>query len=160
MVLFCVGFRRPAHAKGIAYVNDIFSSTKLASTYCTSVYQPPNSTTQSHICLYLLRASYHPSFLPLAPPGGGDRRQLAACECSECAQYLLRCSNKTITETENLVTDIELYDQRKRPKERKLFTSETPEVKYTFGQNKRPNKKYTVLVRFSILYRLYIDLKL
>jgi len=106
-------------------------SEKLASPNCTSVYQPPKPNTQSHICLYLLRASYHP-FLPpetrqIAPPGGGGggqsaADQLAACECSECAQYLLRCSNQTITETETLVTDIELYDKRKHPKERKLFT--------------------------------------
>lgn len=117
----------------------MLSSKKLASPNCTSVYQPPNSTTQSHICLYLLRASYHPSFLPIetrpSPPGGGRKQnaadQFAACECSECAQYLLRCSNKTITETETLVTDIELYDERKHPKERKLFTSETPEVSYS-----------------------------
>ena len=108
------------------------SSEKLASPDCTSVYQPPKSTTQSHICLYLLRASYHPSFLPQAPPGGGLGQFAAdqlACECSECAQYLLRCSNETITETETLVTDIELYDKRKHPKERKLFNSETPEVR-------------------------------
>ena len=133
---FCVGvWNLNAHAKGISLANVIFSSQKLASSDCTSVYQPPNSTTQSHICLYLLRASYHPSFLPLAPPGGGRQpavEQFAACECSECAQYLLRCSNKTITETETLVTDIELYDKRKHPKERKLFTSETPEVRTVF----------------------------
>ena len=113
----------------------LFSSKKLASPNCTSVYQPPKSTTQSHKdCLYLLRASYHPSFLPpetrLAPPAGGGilAADQLACECSECAQYLLRCSNETITETEILVTDIELYDKRKHPKERKLFNSETPEV--------------------------------
>ena len=81
-----------------------------------------------------MRASYHPSFLPpetrLAPPAGGGilAADQLACECSECAQYLLRCSNETITETETLVTDIELYDKRKHPKERKLFNSETPEV--------------------------------
>ena len=126
------------------------SSEKLASPNCTSVYQPPKPNTQSHICLYLLRASYHP-FLPpetrqIAPPGGGGggqsaADQLEACECSECAQYLLRCSNQTITETETLVTDIELYDKRKHPKERKLFTSETPEVRTVFQILKKFSKK-------------------
>merc|ERR1719310_1729969 len=67
-----------------------FCSKKLASPNCTSVYQPPKSTTQSHKdCLYLLRASYHPSFLPpetrLAPPAGGGilAADQLACECSE-----------------------------------------------------------------------------
>ena len=128
----------------------LLSSEKLASPNCTSVYQPPKPNTQSHICLYLLRASYHP-FLPpetrqIAPPGGGGggqsaADQLEACECSECAQYLLRCSNQTITETETLVTDIELYDKRKHPKERKLFTSETPEVRTVFQILKKFSKK-------------------